>query len=552
MKTLVLFFALFTIIFSVEAQIPHLKKNKHGATQIIVDGKPFLMIGGETNNSSGSHVPHMEKTMKTLKDANLNFIFVTVSWEMVEPKEGVFDFSSVDELLRIARKNDLKLGILWFASWKNGLSPYAPTWVLGDTKRFERARYEDGNNSRILTPLCKENLNADKKAYVELMKHIATVDAKENTIVVMQIENEVGTLGLSRDFSAKANKMYKEEVPEILIQYLQKNTKTLEIEIKEAWEKNGSKSEGNWSEVFGEDVQTDLFFMAWHYSQYLNSIAVAGKEIYNLPMFANCWMPNPRPNPGKPGNYPSGGPILTVLDIWKAGAPKIDFLGPDIYGADFKTQADNFHRHDNPLFIPETNTTDGPGTYAFAEHDAICFSPFGIDNRGDVMAQEYGLLQQLTPIILEYQGSGKMFGIYKSQNDSVGRDIKLNDDVTISIKYTRPFRWQAPTEDSNNPFNRRREPASYGLFIQTGPDDFLVAGQNISVSAYSKSEKKEVWLKNVWEGNFENGVWKPKALHNGDEAGFLRSGTPVHRIGAYRTYPGEPAIFKFNALVYSR
>src|SRR5665648_933978 len=226
-----------------------------------------------------------------------------------------------------------------------------------------------------------------------------------------------------------------------------------------------------------------MFFMAWNYSRYINAIVEAGKKAYNIPMYANAWMPNPRPTPGKPGNFPSGGPILSVLDIWKAGAPAIDFLSPDLYGGDFKDEAKFFHRADNPLFIPETNTTDGPGTYAFAEEDAICFSPFGIDNQGGVMVKEYGMLSQL---------------------------------------------------------------------MQTGENEFIVAGYNLSVSANSTSDKKQVWLNDAWEGSYVDGVWNPIALHNGDEAGFLRSGDPVYRIGAYRTFPSEPAIFHFKAVPYDK
>jgi len=547
-------FSLFTS--TAQAQLPHFKQNKHGATQLIVHGKPFLMIAGESNNSSGSHIPHMEKTMKALRESNLNSLFVTVSWEIVEPREGVFDFTKVDELLRIARQNDLKLGILWFASWKNGLSPYAPMWVLGDTERFLRVKDEKGQNTRTLTPLCEATREADAKAYTELMKHIAKVDRAENTIIVMQIENEVGTLGQTRDLSREADLAFESQVPPALIQYMVNNRATLEIEVKSAWESRGSQTRGTWTEVFGTGDDTDLFFMAWHYSRYVNAIAETGKRVYNIPMFANCWMPDPRPNPGKPGNYPSGGPILTVLDIWKAGAPAIDTLGPDIYGRDFKDQADNFHRHDNPLFIPETNTTEGPGTYAFAEHDAICFSPFGIDNRGDVMKKEYALLTQLMPIITQHQGSGKMRGIFKGRDDeeSQGRDIKLNDDVMVSVNYRRPFRRPptTSTESSNNPFNRPQEPASYGLFIQTGENEFLVAGGNLSVSASSTNPEKEIWLKDAWEGRFTEGEWSPLALHNGDEAGFLRGSNPTYGIRAYRTYPSEPAIVKFKVLVYDK
>ncbi len=559
MKKLLVFLCCALASVGADAAPPYLKKNPFGATQLIVNEKPFLMLAGEVGNSSGSNSEYMDRTMKTLRESNLNSVLVSVSWEIVEPREGVYDFKSVDELLRVARKNDLKLGILWFAAWKNALSPYVPIWVAENTRRFPRVKNENGQNTRILSPLSTATRDADARAFAALMKHLAAVDQTQNTVLVVQIENEVGTLGQTRDFSPEANREYAAPVPAELMSYLVKNKDNLEIELKTAWQNNGSKTSGTWEEVFGKSDDTDLFFMAWTYSRFVNAVAVAGKAAYNIPMFANCWMPQPRPNPGKPGNYPSGGPILTVLDIWKAGAPALDMLAPDLYGGDFKDQAKFFHRADNPLFIPETNTTEGPGTYAFAEEDAICFSPFGIDNRGQITAREYALLSQLAPMIAKYQGSGKMGGLYSKMPaaENAGRDFMLGD-VKISIKYSGGFRPPAappaattpPVAGAAPPSNPEPPPA-FGLFIQTGENEFLVAGNNLTVSAASTNPAKEVWLKDAWEGTYDaGGVWQPKTLHNGDEAGFLRSGDPVYRIRGYRT--SEPAIFRFKVVKYDK
>jgi len=557
MKTIMILIVFLTCASLSNAQIPHLIKNEHGATQLIVHGKPFLMLAGEVHNSSGSNIQHMERIMKDLKANNLNSVLVSVSWEIIEPQEGVFDFTSVDELIRVARENNMKLGLLWFASWKNGLSPYSPLWVLDNTERFIRVKDDQGNNTKTLTPLCNATRDADARAFGELMKHIAAVDNRENTIIVMQIENEVGVLRQTRDFSEEANKAFTYQVPAELIQYMLENKNTLEIELKTAWESNGSKTKGTWTEVFGQGDDADLFFMAWHYCRYLNYIAEAGKKAYNIPMYVNCWMCGPRPNPGKPGDFPSGGPILSVLDIWKAGAPSVDILSPDIYGQDFAVQAINFHRHDNPLFIPETRATEGPASFVFAQHDAICFAPFGIDNSGSIMAQEYAMLNNMMPAITKYQGSGKMSGFYsrgqaQAEQENNSRDIQLNDDVKISINFSRGFRRRpAATENPNNQLGgRQQEPSWYGIFIQTGENEFILAGENLSVTASSTNPKKIVWLKDAQEGIYdENGQWKTITLHNGDEAGFLRSDNPSYRIGGYQTNPPEPAIFSFKVVV---
>ena len=536
-------------IFTINAQLPHLKKSGK-ATQLIVHGEPLLMLCGETNNSTGSHAKHLEATFKALRSNNYNSALVTVSWEIIEPKEGEFDFSSVDELLRAARRNDLKVGILWFASWKNGFSPYAPDWVLKDTKRFERVKSKEGNNTRTLSPLCVATRDADAKAYMELMKYLAKVDNEENTVIVVQIENEVGVLRQTRDFSKKSDNLIASQVPPELMSYLVKNKNKIETEIKTPWEANGSKTKGTWTEVFGSGDDTDMFFMAWHYSLYVNHIVKLGKQIYNIPMFVNCWMPSPRPDPGKPGNYPSGGPILSVLDIWKAGAPDINFLTPDIYGADFKDQAAYFHRVDNPLFIPETNNTEGPATYSFAEHDAICFSPFGIDRSSQVLQREYQFLRHTMPLILKNQGTGLMRGIYKGRNDDdTGCEFVLNKDVKVKITYQSGSR-RPPASDASS--NRTQETSpSYGFFLKTGENEFIVAGLNLSVSCESTNTNRTIWLKNAWEGIIENGEFVPQGLHNGDEAGFLRGDDPSYRIRTLLS-PSDPGIVKFSVISYEK
>jgi len=550
----VLIWLLACSVCSSYAQLPHLQKNRYGATQMVVKGKPFLMLAGELYNSSGVSKAYMETTMKTLSEAKLNTVFVPLSWELIEPTENQFDFSSIDQALLIARKNNLKLVFLWLATWKNGISPYVPIWLMQNTERFWRVKNTEVKNTQTLSAFCNATLEADKKAYIQVMKHIAKVDAKENTVLAIQIENEVGVFAQTRDFSTQANEAFSKEVPPSLLQYLVKNDSTLEVEIKTAWKENGSKTKGSWVEVFGKSDFTDLYFMAWHYGTFINQIAIEGKKIYPIPTYVNCWMPAtptplPRPNYTKPGTYPSGGPIIMVADIWKAAAPAIDVVSPDIYGDDFDLQAGFFHRKDNPLFIPETKAIAGRASYSFANLDAICFSPFGIDNQADSMKQEYEMLQQLAPIILQYQGSGKMKAFYRNVNDTIGGTIQLSKDVLLQIHLTRPYKKSDEDLYINGKF-----PTTYGIAIQTGENECIVAGKNIYVSAKSTNPAKDVWLRDAWEGNFIDGKWKRNTLMNGDEAGFLWSKkTPVYRIKSNPTInpplPTAPAIFKFKAMV---
>src|SRR5215216_7761793 len=130
--------------------MPQLRR--HGsATQLIVDGNPFLVIGGELHNSSSSSIEYMQPIWQRMRDLNINTVLTPVSWELIEPAEGSFDFRLVDDLLRDARSHDLRLIVLWFGSWKNGMSSYIPVWVKQDSARFPRAQLHTGEMIEVLS-----------------------------------------------------------------------------------------------------------------------------------------------------------------------------------------------------------------------------------------------------------------------------------------------------------------------------------------------------------------------------------------------------------------
>lgn len=143
--------------FSVKADnLPKVVKNKFGAKQLLVNDKPFVMLAGELMNSSASTLERMAPKWQNLKNLNLNTVLLTVTWEQLEPEEGQYDFAIVDGLIREAREHDLKLVFLWFGSWKNAVSGYAPHWVMRDTRRFPRMKNVNGENLPNLANFTKE------------------------------------------------------------------------------------------------------------------------------------------------------------------------------------------------------------------------------------------------------------------------------------------------------------------------------------------------------------------------------------------------------------
>ncbi len=486
--------------------VPYLRK-QGSATQLIVDDKPFLIIGGELHNSSSSDLEYMRPIWERLLALNLNTALAAVFWELIEPEEGAFDFSLIDGLIQEARRHDLRLIFLWFGSWKNGQSSYVPVWVKRDYARFPRVKLGSGRSVEVLSTLSEVNREADSKAFAALMRHLREVDGNDHTVVMIQVENEVGVLGDSRDRSDAANRAFAESVPRELLDQLQQHRQEIGNEVQQRWESNGFKTSGSWEEIFGGGAQTDEFFMAWNYARYVDSVTAAGKAEYKLPMFVNAWLNHPPQC--RPGDWPSGGPLPHTLDIWLAGAPHLDLFCPDIYFGDFQQWCQQYIRRGNPLFIPETKRDeDGARNlfYAIGQHEAIGTSPFAVDSMESPadtpLSKSYAVLRQLAPLILEHQGKGEMVGfVLDEEHPGVTREL---GDYELEISLDQVFTYKAEH--------------GYGLIINTGADTFIGAGYGFRVIFRSKTASPAyVGIATVDEGKYQDGQWVAGRRWNGDE-----------------------------------
>ena len=494
--------------------IPHLRR-QGTAAQLIVAGKPFLILGGELGNSSASDLAYMEPVWPKLVAMNLNTVLAPVYWDLIEPEEGRFDFSLVDGLIDGARRYDLKLVLLWFASWKNSMSCYAPLWVKTDTARFPRARTPEGKGLEILSPFCEESRNADAQAFAALMRHLRQVDGGQHTVIMGQVENEIGMIPEARDYSQAANERFRQTVPRELMDYLQQHVDTLIPEFKERWKATDFKNAGTWEEVFGPSLHTDEVFMAWHFARYVNHVIEAGKAEYALPMFVNAALI--RPN-YQPGQYPSAGPLPHLMDVWRAGAPLIDFLAPDIYFRNFAEWCDKYHRSGNPLFIPEAGRDrDGAVNvfYALGQHDALGFCPFAIESRDDPgrnpLTRSYDILSQLTPLILENQGKGLMAGVLLDKNQPT-EQVPLGR-YTLKVSHDFTWGWSSGANSSGS------WPRAGGLFVSTGPDEYVIAGNGIIVTFAPNSPGDPIaGIGGIQEGRYVNGRWVGGRMMNGDQS----------------------------------
>jgi beta-galactosidase GanA len=423
---------------------------------------------------------------------------------------------------------------------------------------------ENGRPLQILSTFSAANRDADALAFAALMRHIRMVDAQQQTVIMMQVENESGVLGDTRDRSPVANAAFSSPVPRELMQYMTTHADALVPEFRKAWQDAGGKTSGTWEEVFGpgkpkgmaipvrtlsppltaEEHETewrglhwpvDEFFMAWQYSRYINKVVEAGKAEYNIPMYVNAWLQ--QRDHAWPGTYPSGGGLPEVMDIWHAGAPALDMLSPDLYVPEFDELCARYTREGNPLFIPES-AGDERGVAnlftAIGSYNAIGFSPFGIENPaivkpGSALDQAYEFLGPLAAVVLQHQAEGTIAGVTLDRLHAE-RKVQLGK-YTIDVSFP-PSRGAGGAPDY-----------AAVLLLQTGEDEYMVAGKGVVITfSLTAPGPMLTGLARVEEGGFVNGKWMPGRLLNGDETMSgqgVRLGNDAYSIQKVKLYPYE-------------
>jgi len=534
------------------------------AKQLIVDGKPFLMLAGELHNSSASSSAYMEPIWPRLKALHLNTVIGTVSWELLEPEEGRFDFTLVDDQITAARRQNMHLVLLWFGSWKNTSSTYVPIWVKRDKKRFQWAQQHEEptpeHPKRGLYALSAFSTNArdaDARAFRALMHHIREVDP-EHTVAMMQIENETGILTEGREYSAAAQAAWKGEVPAELISYLVAHKQSLNSEVSDVWSRNSYKTRGTWAEVFGSDRLSEEIFSAWFIGRYVDAVARAGQEELPLPMYANAWLV--QNSQQAPGDYPSGGPVSRVMDIWHAAAPSLQLLAPDIYIDDFAGTCASYKRQGNPLFFPESRPIPGNYIWAIGHDNALGVSPFAVDDlkEDDPVGELYKDLDGMAPLLLDAQSKGNVAAVAPR---SSGKTTVTLGGFAIDVKYAAmhvsnmvpvaPGVQGSPVVVPDVVVSSAALKAGqtgYGLIVAAAPDEFYILGRGISLTFTRPESEKNDWvLYGLEEGSFQNGKWIAGRHLNGDEGPTLRKlALPEKNLVLYRVriyeHPGPGSI----------
>ena len=219
---------------------------KDGRHALLVDGKPFLILGGQAHNSSGwpGMLPNVWSAIEAM---HANTLEVPIYWEQVEPEQGKFDFSLIDTLLVQSRQHNVHLVLLWFATWKNGSNHYMPAWMKLDAGKYPNITGKNGKPVDSPSPNFKATLDADIKAFAAVMKYLKNADTK-HTVIMVQVENESGAWGSVRDYSPTAQKLFEGAVPAELLH--PSVLKALNVPAGAA---------GTWQKVFGERADEYIF-----------------------------------------------------------------------------------------------------------------------------------------------------------------------------------------------------------------------------------------------------------------------------------------------------
>jgi beta-galactosidase GanA len=454
-----------------------------GFAELHVEGTRYLVRGAEVHNSAASTPEAARSSFAAVAAVGANTVLAPVPWDAFEPAEGQYDVAVVDQLVDAARAAGLRLVVLWFGAYKNGVSSYAPAWVKTDPARFPRCLDDTGTPTATLSPFCVATREADARAFAAMVARIEQVDAADRTVLMVQVENEIGLLGCSRDHAPHAEQLFAGPPPADVLQAAGLNA-----------------PHPDWSSAFGDGLEADEHFMTWGFATYVDAVAGRGRGHTQLPFFTNAWLDSEIDLPGfalaggqQAGSYPSGGPVSAMLPLWRALAPHLDLIVPDIYFGDFSSICSAYAAASGGLFIPEMRRDAqgvGDGFVAIGSHRAIGMSPFGVDS---ITEQEAVDLRDGYELLASVEGDLDSdrarcgFHIPATARPEMSTVLDFGD---IQLRVTRVVPFGDVTPPSQGAF---------GVVVRLSPTRFLAVGRGFNLTFHDAVSARLVGLLSVLE-----------------------------------------------------
>lgn len=508
------------------------------------NGKSFMPIGLQAHNSStGTDMVHT--AIQAVKAYGGNCLETPIYWYQIEPKMDQYCMEQIKNVIDQVREANLKLILLWFGTSKNGHPNYVPEYVKVHPEIYHLVIGPDGATLPALSPHCRATLERDKKAFCEVMKFLREYDQEQKTVIAVQIENEMGVAQTDRDYSEEAEKDYWSAMPE---QLKDVNLHDTGIDITEQVQESEGKGVSLWKRKFGRHAHEAFF--AWHHACYIGEIAAAGKEIYSLPFYTNVMV-------GENGYeeaglcYNAGAAVGRVLDIWKVGAPELDFISPDIYNENrrqYERICRCYDRIDNPLMIPESPISGEANAMnaliAAADFGAVGICCFGaesaLDENGNLneecrsMALTMKTLNAMRPLLIKYRKTGNVHAIAEDEFED-SYYLKLDNYHVIAHylhSYPMYLGYMQDTKSKNS--QEKLKVRGRGLLVQTGEHEFYLGGAGIALDFIKRPNPQEensyrqlnsryagqLNFLSVEEGHFEEEKWVVDKYRNGDETNF--------------------------------
>ena len=525
-------------------------------TQFTVKGQPFFSLGGQTHNSSSYFPDDMDISFQSVRGLGGNTVSTPLPWDRFEPVEGQFDDAYVKALIDQARRHQMRLILLWFATWKNGTMEYTPRWVNQDPARFARTLQPDGTPTAVLSCHCDTNRIADQTAFCRLMEILRDYDGEEQTVIAVQIENEPGILGpVRRDFGPDGARDFAADVPQALLDYAAEHPQS---RLAAFWQAAGKHPGGNWTTVFGRYGAEAC--SAWHTARYIDQIAAAGRAVHDVFLYANVWLDGASEGDAWDLGgleYPCGGAVSKSLDVWYAACHSLDAIAPDIYAPDPQRHLENQTIYANPeqgwpLFVPESHAAGLNATlmfHAIGRLGAIGYHIFGsescLDEQGELresarpMQRSFAMINAAMPLILKHRSDGRMQAILQRAG-SANRHLACGGWKCAAYFQgggepwnAMDFRHHQAIESERVPVTDIRSESGRALLFQVDDNEFYLVGHRVRLQ-FHRPEPDDGSIPAIWlnagmqanstetlyveEGEFVDGRFVVRRIRSGDEA----------------------------------